>query len=158
MSYRINRTLPSFALMALLAAGTLTVPSIASAQTAAAPAPADTAAGQKPIDKAEAQIKAMHAKLKITAAQDPQWEAFVSAERDNAQEMSDLIDKREKTAGTLNAVDDFKNYEAIAKAHEDGLEKIVPAFEKLYSSLSDDQKKMADAMFKGKGPGAGKKA
>jgi hypothetical protein len=52
-------------------------------------------------------------------------------------------------------VDDFKNYEHIVEAHVDGLKKVVPAFEKLYDSLSDQQKKMADSMFRG---AAGRKA
>jgi hypothetical protein len=158
MTYRANLKMPSLAVMALLAAAGFT-PSIAFAQNASSgPSLASTdKAAQKPIDKTEARVKELHAKLKITPAQDPQWQDFVSAERDNAQQMSDLIAKREQMAGSMNAVDDFKNYETIAKAHEDGLEKIVPAFEKLYASMSDDQKKMADNLFKGTGQGAGKK-
>jgi hypothetical protein len=156
MTYRADLKMPSLAAIALLAAMALT-PSLAFAQPAPrAPTLASTDA-QKPIDKTEARVKELHAKLKITPAQDPQWQDFVSAERDNAQQMSDLIAKREQGAASMNAVDDFKNYEAIAKAHEDGLERIVPAFEKLYASMSDDQKKMADNLFKGTGQGAGKK-
>lgn len=100
----------------------------------------------------------MRARLKITPAQDPQWQEFVKAERDGAKEMSELIEKRNQSSKAMNAVDDFKNYAAIAEAHEDSLKKVVPAFEKLYASLTDEQKKLADAMFKDTGAGNGRKA
>lgn len=87
----------------------------------------------------------------MTAAQDPQWTAFVQAERDSAKEMSELIQRREQHAKNMNAVDDFRSYGKIAEAHEDGLKKIIPAFEALYDSLSDDQKKAADTMFRNPG-------
>jgi Spy/CpxP family protein refolding chaperone len=149
-----KRSLSPLAVAALLGAGVSAVPVVAFAQTPVSHAKAEKDA-EKPVDKAEARIKEMHAKLKITAAQDPAWEDFVKAQRDNAQQMSALIQKREESADSMNAVDDFKNYQEIAQAHADGLNKIVPAFEKLYGSLSDEQKKMADSMFRG---APGKKA
>lgn len=109
------------------------------------------APAQQPIDRAETRIADLHARLHVTAAQDPQWTAFVQAERDSAKEMSELIQRREQHAKNMNAVDDFRSYGKIAEAHEDGLKKIIPAFEALYDSLSDDQKKAADTMFRNPG-------
>jgi Spy/CpxP family protein refolding chaperone len=146
MTHRIHHKTTSLAAIMLLGAATFAAPSHAMAQTAN-PAPATEA--QKPIDKTEARIKEMHAKLKITAAQEPQWQDFVTAQRDTAEKMSDLIEKRETSAKTMNAVDDFKNYEEIAETHADGLKKVVSTFTTLYGTFSDDQKKAADAIFKG---------
>jgi protein CpxP len=149
MLKRTKYCLPSLAVIALFGAA-LGAPSAAFSQTAnpGASSAATTDKADKPLEKAEARIKEMHAKLKITPAQDPQWEDFVKAQRDNAEQLSQLEEKREEGASSGNAVDDFKNYEQLVDAHADGLKKVVPAFEKLYDSLSDQQKKMADAMFR----------
>ena len=48
----------------------------------------------------------------------------------------------------MNAVDDLHSYEAIADAHAAGVKKLMTAFETLYASLSDAQKKNADAVFR----------
>jgi len=98
-------------------------------------------------DRAEIRIKDLHAKLKIAPAQETQWEAVAQAMRDNAATMEDLAGKRAASAGSMNAVDDLKSYEQIAEAHVDGLKSFIPAFEALYNTMSDDQKKIADAMF-----------
>ncbi len=148
MLHDIKRSLSPLTIAVLLGAGASAVPAVAFAQNASTEATAHKDA-QKPIERAEARIKEMHEKLMITPAQEPQWENFVNAQRENAEKMSALIKKREESADKMNAVDDFKNYQAIAEAHEDGLKKIVPAFEKLYNVLSDDQKKIADSMFRG---------
>ncbi len=137
---------PSLAVVILAGlAGFSTAPSVMA--QAASPAGSTDKAAQRPIENADKQIAAMHAKLKITAAQDPQWEAYVKAQRDAAEQMSELIAKREATASSSNAVDDFKAYAKIAQAHADGLKNVIPAFETLYGVLSDDQKKIADTML-----------
>jgi len=45
-------------------------------------------------------------------------------------------------------VDDLQSYAAIADAHADGLKKLIPAFQALYTAMSDDQKKTADMLFR----------
>jgi len=47
----------------------------------------------------------------------------------------------------MSAVDDLRSYQKLADAHADGLKKLVPAFEALYNTMSQDQKKTADAVF-----------
>ncbi len=111
-------------------------------------------------DRVEAWLKNLHAKLKITDAQKQQWDAYAQVLRDNAAQMdqsaqqeNELI-KARGSEKTMNAVDDLKAYEAMVDAHadrtarySDGLKKVVPAFESLYASMSDSQKKIADDMF-----------
>ncbi|MGF6531879.1 MULTISPECIES: Spy/CpxP family protein refolding chaperone [Paraburkholderia] len=127
------------------------------AQTAApasAPAAAAASAG-KHERNVEDRIAYLHSQLKITPAQDPQWSAFADVMRSNAQTMGDLFKQRQQ-AGAQSAIDDMKQYAAIAQAHADGMKKLVDAFEPLYNSLSPDQKKLADQTFH-QSPGGGKK-
>jgi Spy/CpxP family protein refolding chaperone len=98
-------------------------------------------------DRAEARIKDMHAKLKITPAQEDQWGKIAQEMRDNAQSMDTLTQARVANAKTMTAVDDLKSYGEIAEAHANGIKKFTPLFETLYASMSDAQKKLADDLF-----------
>jgi hypothetical protein len=70
--------------------------------------------------------------------------------RDNAKAMNDLQEQRKQDAKSMTAVTAVKSYQAVIEAHEAGMAKFVPAFESLYDSMSDAQKKAADAMFRSK--------
>ena len=118
----------------------------ASPEAMASPAPEPVAANG-PV---EARIKELHKKLHITDAQKTQWDALAQVMRDNAQAMADLQKQRAADAKSMNAVDVVKSYSEVIQAHEDGMKKFIPAFEALYNSLSDAQKKIADSMFRGR--------
>jgi len=94
----------------------------------------------------EERIKSMHSNLAITAAQEPLWQQVADVMRENQREMQEAVDRRQQ-AKTMTAIDDLKAYEGIAKAHTKSLEKLIPAFEKLYSNLSPEQKARADEIF-----------
>jgi periplasmic protein CpxP/Spy len=124
------------------------------AQTAApASAPAAAASANKHERNVEDRIAYLHSQLKITPAQETQWNAFADVMRSNGDTMGQLF-KQRHDAGSMSAVDDMKSYATIAQAHADGMKKLVDAFEPLYNSLSPDQKKLADQTFH-QGPGAG---
>jgi len=101
-------------------------------------------------DRVEARIKDLHSKLKITSAEEEQWNKLAQVMRDNAAAMQPLIEAR-KAKGAMNAVDDLKSYSEIQDAHAAGLKSFIAAFEPLYASMSDDQKKTADQLFTGLG-------
>ncbi len=113
---------------------------------ASQPAPAEAAV--------EARIRQLHAQLKITPTEADQWNAVAQVMRDNEQKISDLIQQRNKSAGTMSAIDDLRSYEAITDAHADGLKNLIPAFQSLYDSMSDSQKKIADTVFSQRRNGA----
>jgi protein CpxP len=115
-------------------------------QLAADPAATPTKPKHSPTERAEAHIKNLHDKLQITSAQEPQWGAVAQAMRDSAQKMQTAIQQRQE-AKTLTAIDDLKAYQAIADAHSQGLQELIPAFQALYVTMSDDQKKNADTYF-----------
>ena len=119
---------------------------------AASPEPAMATAGKvsRP-DRVEARIKELQTKLKITPAQEELWNNVTQVMRNNAKTMEALIKARSKKAGTMTAVDDLKSYGEIVEAHADGINKFIPAFESLYASMSDAQKKDADKLFRHNG-------
>jgi len=110
------------------------------ASTATAPGPSTLSV--------EARIKELHARLHITEAEKPQWDALTQVMRDNAQAMDDIEKQRASDAKDMNAVEVVKSYSEVIQAHEDGMKKFIPAFEDLYNSMSDSQKKTADSMFR----------
>ena len=131
---------------AILGAVLLILPAAAMAQAAPAAAPAATAA---PVNsRVEARIKSLHKALQITAAQEPQWQAVAEVMRGNAATTGALIEERLAKEKTMTAIDNLNSYQAMADAHAAGVKKLLPAFETLYTSLSDAQKKKADALFR----------
>jgi periplasmic protein CpxP/Spy len=95
----------------------------------------------------ESHIKALHAELKITPAEESQWENVAQTMRENARELDEAIDRREANVGHATAIDNLNSYADVAQAHADGVRKLATAFSGLYSSMSDDQKKEADEDF-----------
>jgi hypothetical protein len=114
----------------------------------AAPASSrSTATPRSQEDRVETRINELHQKLKITAAQESQWSSFAEVMRDNAQTVDAVLKERSENIHAMSAVDDLRSYQKLADAHADGLKKLVPAFEALYNTMSQDQKKTADAVF-----------
>jgi periplasmic protein CpxP/Spy len=100
------------------------------------------------VDRTEARIKDIQAQLKITPAQEDLWKKVTEVMRDNAKKMEALHQARIEKAKTMNTIEDLKSYSEITQAHADGLKNFIPAFEALYASMSDEQKKDADTLFR----------
>src|SRR5215469_11876462 len=134
-----------------------TPPTAAPAAPSAAPAAPSTAPAMKAaptktskrLSGVEARIKSLHSKLKITAAQEPQWQQVAQVMRDNAADIEKMVSERNAKLKTMTAVDNLQTYSDIAQAHADGLKKLVPVFDTLYGTMSDAQKKVADGVFRG---------
>jgi hypothetical protein len=129
----------------LAAAGGLAMVGVvqpASAQQSTGPATAS------PADHVETRISELHTKLQITPAQEPQWKDFAQVMRDNAKATGALLDDRSHNVRAMSAVDDLKSYLQISEAHTNGLKKLIPAFQTLYDTMSPEQKKTADAVFR----------
>jgi periplasmic protein CpxP/Spy len=95
----------------------------------------------------ESHIKDLHTQLQITPAEETQWAAVAKAMRESAAETDKAIDKREALVNSASAVDNLNAYGDIAQAHADGVKRLAAAFGPLYASMSDEQKKEADAVF-----------
>jgi phage protein D len=103
------------------------------------------------VEYTEAQIKQLQGALNITEAQKDLWNNLTQAMRENAKEMDAFSDARAKeraeSTKTMNAVERLKFHSQITKTQLDQLEKLIPPFEALYSSMSDQQKNITDMVF-----------
>jgi protein CpxP len=103
-------------------------------------------------DRAAARVNTLHAKLKITPAQEDQWAKVAQVMREDGERMDTLTQARVDHAKSMTAIDDLKSYEEITQAHANGIKKLRDAFEPLYASMSSAQKAEADSLFRS-GPG-----
>ena len=138
----------AMAAVAIVATTTLAIPSTV---TAAVPAPTLAAAHGSDQIRIEARIKDMHAKLKITAAEEDQWAKVADVMRDNARKMDELNSARLANATAMNAVEDLTSYGEVVDAHAGEIKKFAAAFSPLYDSMSDAQKLRADELFRNGG-------
>jgi protein CpxP len=100
-------------------------------------------------DTVEQRIANLRRALRITADQEPKWNAVAQAMRENAINMDTLIAENRKTPPQdMTAVDDLKSYQKHAQAHVDGLKNLIASFETLYAAMPDAQKKVADDVFR----------
>jgi hypothetical protein len=144
MLHLTARSPGAFAAATLLAA-LLLLPAAALAQASSSAPPAAMSA---PSPRVEARIKSLHAALKITAAEEPLWQTVADVMRGNAVTTGTLIEERAAKAKAMTAVDDLRSYAAIAASHAAGVQKLESAFEPLYAAMPDNQKKLADAVFR----------
>jgi hypothetical protein len=104
-----------------------------------------------PVDRVEQHITRLHARLHITPAQQADWDQFAQVMRDNAKDMNQTLEQRNAGFGSMTAVDNMQSYAQLAQQHAQDTQKLAAAFQTLYGSFSDDQKKNADAVFRARG-------
>lgn len=134
----------------------------ASSQATPAPAPEESAStaakANATVDAhVEARIKAMRKKLRITSAQKTQWNAVAQVMRDNAHALADLREEGAEQTKSMTAIDQLNSYAAITDAQAAGIHKFIPAFQALYDTMSDAQKKTADALFRSRARAAARR-
>lgn len=150
----VNRTLKGECMKSALAVAALALATNVWAQTPAASTP--PAASAKPASGSMAQrdshveerISDLHSELKITKDQEAQWAKVADVMRDNARTMHDLFEARRNGTASETAVENLKSWGDIAQAHADGNKTLLAAFEPLYDSMPDPQKKIADQVFR----------
>jgi len=157
MQMKLSTRLAPAAVTALLC-----LPAAALAQSAQAPAPQGAAppaaassplaghpvAGKNAEERVEHRISELHAQLRITPAEQQPWEQFAEVMRENARDMDRAFIQRAEQFPSMNALQNMQSYEQIAEAHAQHLQKLVPAFENLYNSMPDQQKQLADQVFR----------
>jgi protein CpxP len=143
----------SVAIAALLGATMLATPLTA----AWAQGPKAQAAAEGTETKGETveqRITTLHASLKITPAEETQWNGVAQAMRENATAMDKLVATNRTTPPqNMTAVQDLERYQQFAQAHVDGLKNLTSAFSTLYDAMPDGQKKNADQVFQTFGRG-----
>ncbi|MDA8415188.1 MAG: Spy/CpxP family protein refolding chaperone [Desulfobacteraceae bacterium] len=100
------------------------------------------------VEHTEARIAELQVALKITAEQEPLWSNLTLVMRDNAKNMDALTKDRADAMKTMNSVEQMKFQSQISEARLDQLKRFIPPYEALYSSMTDEQKKAADTLFR----------
>jgi hypothetical protein len=98
-------------------------------------------------DTIDQRISSLHAELKITPAEESDWQAVATTMRDNAAAMDKLAPDKAASAKTMTAIEDLQTYQQFAQAHVEHLKKLTAAFETLYNAMPAEQKKIADEVF-----------
>ena len=105
-------------------------------------------AGKNAEERVEHRINELHAQLRIIPAERPQWDQFAEVMRENARDMDQAFIQRAEQFQSMNALQNMQSYEQITEAHARHLQKLVPAFENLYNAMPDQQKRLADQVFR----------
>lgn len=119
------------------------IPSFATSENKKSPAMTQTSA----VEHTEARIKELRGVLKITDAQAKSWDTITLVMRENAKEMDALTKTRAENTKTMNAVEEMKFHSQLTETRLNQTKKFIPLFEEFYASMSDGQKKTADAIF-----------
>ena len=107
-----------------------------------------TAAANSRQAKVEQRIRDIYATLHISKAQDAVWNAFAQVMLDNAQAIEATMQQNGGDRSKLSAPQILDSYAAISAQHAQNAERLSAALEVLYASLSPEQKKAADEMFR----------
>jgi hypothetical protein len=100
------------------------------------------------VEYTETQIKQLQGSLKVTKEQEELWNNLTQVMRENAKEMDALSKDRAENTKDMNAVEHLKFHSQITETHLNQQKKLIPTFEAFYTSLSDEQMKIADTIFK----------
>jgi hypothetical protein len=100
------------------------------------------------VEHTEAQIKKLQGALNFTEAQKELWNNLAQVMRENAKDMDALNKDRAEKTEPMNAVEHLKLHSEVTKAHLAQLNKLIPPFEALYVSMSDQQKNITNIIFR----------
>lgn len=94
------------------------------------------------------RIDQLHTLLEITPAEQSQWDHFAQAMTANSDSMHKAFEKRGAALGTMNAAQNMESYAALSTTHARNMQSLATAFQALYSSMTPEQKKNADVVFR----------
>jgi protein CpxP len=131
---------------AALLFGPLFVLTAAAVPAAAQNPPATAQTAPSAASPMEPRIRQLHQMLRITPAQEGDFDAFAAAMRDNEATIRSLVAQRPADANT-NAVDNLRFSQKLAAAQAEGLRRLIAPFARLYASFSPAQKQLANRIF-----------
>jgi hypothetical protein len=111
-------------------------------------------AGMMPLRHIEGEIAFYKAELRITDSQAPQWNAFADAMR--GQATAGHAAWQGMSQSDVAAVPDMIEHRIVVlSARLEAMKTMLTAFKPLYAVLSDDQKKITDALLTERGMAVG---
>jgi hypothetical protein len=112
-----------------------------------APMPEDSARPPA-LDPMAQRINYLRGQLRITPAQEPLWAGLTQVMRNNATALAPLLSEQFQAMQGGNAIEMLGAGEKLDAAQLDRLRKFTAAFQTLYDSMSGEQKKIADYVFR----------
>jgi protein CpxP len=94
----------------------------------------------------DGRIAFLKAELKITPAQEKQWQQVETAMRENASALDQSIATSRQNRSGMDAVQRLELREQFAKVRADNDARLLAAFKPLYASLSPEQQQMANQL------------
>jgi periplasmic protein CpxP/Spy len=133
-------------------AQTSTTPAAATPQggpppAASSPMAGHPVAGKNAEERVERRIAELRTQLRITPAEQQQWDQFAGVMRENARDMDQIFVQRAQQLGSMTALQNMQSYEQLAEAHAQHLQALVAAFQNLYDAMPDQQKQLTDQVF-----------
>lgn len=134
--------------------------------TAQAAAPAEASGAQRaaparqatrsPSERVEARLAYLRTALKITDAQQAQWDGFANVLRKHARDMDERIQqfRAQRAQGaqrpdrrSMTAIERLERTQQRMAARSARLNEVIAAAKPLYAALSPEQKQIADEML-----------
>ena len=94
----------------------------------------------------DGRIAFLKAELKITPAQEAQWQQVAAAMRENAKALDQTIIAARQNRGHTDTIQRLELREQFAKVRADNDARLLAAFKPLYANLSPEQQQMADQL------------
>ena len=127
-------------------------------------APAQRAAPERrfrlPSERVEARLAYIRTALRITDAQQAQWDGFANVLRKHARDMDQRIRERRAQGPQahgqrpqVNAIDRLERTQLRMQQRSARLGEVISAAKPLYAALSPEQKQIADEMIARQGRG-----
>ncbi len=100
------------------------------------------------VDYTEARIKMLQTAIKVTPEQQGVWSNLTLVMRDNAKELDNMIKDKSELTKNMTALEAMKFHSQVTESRLEQQKKLIPVFESLYTSMSDEQKKITDTIFR----------
>ena len=94
----------------------------------------------------DGRIAFWKAELKITPAQQGQWQQVEAAMRENARALDQTITAARQNRGDMDAIQRLELREQFAKVRADNDARLLGALKPLYAGLSPEQQQMANQL------------
>jgi periplasmic protein CpxP/Spy len=94
----------------------------------------------------DGRIAFLKAELKITPAQETQWQQIEAAMRENAKALDQTITAARQNRNNIGALQRLALHEQFAKVRADNDARLIAAFKPLYASLSAEQQQIANQL------------
>jgi protein CpxP len=95
----------------------------------------------------DGRIAFLKVELRITPAQELQWQQVEAAMRESAKTLDQTITTARQNRAGMNAIQRLELRDQFAKVRTENNDRFLAAFKPLYASLSPEQQRTADQLI-----------